>query len=685
MKPVAKLILAWSSLSFITSINAATIVVDELLDSNATTKCSLRSAIIAANDDIDVNGCNAGDSGLDTIVLKAGHYYISDNLPKITDSLEIIGQNNILGSTTTRIDALTYFAQSQIFYFDPTQSTGKTLLLKGLYLSYGLGSARGASFQESGCVAINGSHNVTLDHVRLSYCYGTHGGGLSYASSAAYTGNVGTLNIKWSQIEYNEAYEGAGMFLFDPVNLNMENTLVYQNKVTTNGAGIYSKANESTYQLSSEYNITRSSIFANVTDSFNPIDVPKGGGIYIQNIAPASGNSAYHQASLDVYISHSTIKNNLLIGTSTGAGGEGAGLYLIGGSNLHVDLYNTELYNNSVKKGVLYAYDHNFIIQSSEVLTSSGYNALGQGWDFGTSPWTSPYAPPGTINTNKDYVLLPSNSFFSGIDKGYCETQQYDINGNGWPVGSTSRREVDDVNVTNGYGDAICDIGAYEAGAIPVVDYDGDGVLDVNDAFPLDASESVDTDGDGIGNNADTDDDGDNVLDVNDAFPLDASESVDTDGDGIGNNADTDDDGDNVPDVNDAFPLDASESVDTDGDGVGNNTDIDDDNDGISDVYETTLGFDPLDANSTPLDTDGDGTPDAIDTDDDDDGISDSDEVILGFDPLDASDGLADSDSDGFSNALEFSIGTNMNDATDKPVWSPILMDDIMIFITSKP
>ena len=31
------------------------------------------------------------------------------------------------------------------------------------------------------------------------------------------------------------------------------------------------------------------------------------------------------------------------------------------------------------------------------------------------------------------------------------------------------------------------------------------------------------------GNNADTDDDGDDVLDGDDAFPLDATESVDTD------------------------------------------------------------------------------------------------------------------------------------------------------------
>ena len=38
---------------------------------------------------------------------------------------------------------------------------------------------------------------------------------------------------------------------------------------------------------------------------------------------------------------------------------------------------------------------------------------------------------------------------------------------------------------------------------------------------------------------------------------MQVSESVDTDGDGVGNNADPDDDNDGVEDGADAFPLDA--------------------------------------------------------------------------------------------------------------------------------
>ena len=102
------------------------------------------------------------------------------------------------------------------------------------------------------------------------------------------------------------------------------------------------------------------------------------------------------------------------------------------------------------------------------------------------------------------------------------------------------------------------------------LDDDNDGVPDLADAFPLDPEEWADKDGDLIGDNMDADIDadgvgddknkngipdfqemdydGDGVLKANavpwDAFPLDPKEWRDTDGDGLGDNADPDDDGD---------------------------------------------------------------------------------------------------------------------------------------------
>lgn len=137
-----------------------------------------------------------------------------------------------------------------------------------------------------------------------------------------------------------------------------------------------------------------------------------------------------------------------------------------------------------------------------------------------------------------------------------------------FPLHSDEHQDTDTDNVGNNFDN----------------DDDNDGIVDELDLFPLNATEWADNDTDGLGDTSDLDDDndgvndwfdsypkdpsrstndtdGDGVPDSSDVFPLDATESVDTDGDGIGNNADTDDDGDGVPDSSDAYPLDSTKSA----------------------------------------------------------------------------------------------------------------------------
>ena len=159
---------------------------------------------------------------------------------------------------------------------------------------------------------------------------------------------------------------------------------------------------------------------------------------------------------------------------------------------------------------------------------------------------------------------------------------------------------------------------------IGCLDSDGDGYSNPDsswstnlgaDAFPEDATQNFDGDGDGYGDNAAgnqpdfcptvpgtstadvfgcRDSDGDGWSDAADAFVDDNSQWVDQDGDGYGDaqaglfpdscptvfgNSTIqrygclDSDGDGLDDQLDAFPLDASETLDTDGDGVGDNLD----------------------------------------------------------------------------------------------------------------
>jgi hypothetical protein len=79
-----------------------------------------------------------------------------------------------------------------------------------------------------------------------------------------------------------------------------------------------------------------------------------------------------------------------------------------------------------------------------------------------------------------------------------------------------------------------------DSGSSETPDNDGDGVDNSIDAFPDDAYEWLDTDSDGIGNNADTDDDGDGMPDSWEAQyeglnPLVNDAQNDLDGDGIAN------------------------------------------------------------------------------------------------------------------------------------------------------
>ncbi|MDG1543672.1 MAG: DUF5050 domain-containing protein [archaeon] len=282
-----------------------------------------------------------------------------------------------------------------------------------------------------------------------------------------------------------------------------------------------------------------------------------------------------------------------------------------------------------------------------------------------------------------------------------------------------------------------------EASSDPVTDSllpdtDGDGFCDgplsvtINevliceagpDAFPLDPSEWLDTDGDGIGNEADLDDDGDGlndtVEDANGNGTVDAGETdplkVDTDGDGICDGPIAvegicdilDRDGDGINNEFDDFPDDPSASKDTDADGMpdtitGNSTsdpalveDLDDDNDGLADIEEDTNGngtFDEGETNSLDPDTDGDGYCDGnviivdvcvavdafpldssewfdtdgdgigneADPDDDGDGLNDTEEISLGSNPLDP-----DTDDDGIPDIWD-PLPTNANGDFDE-------------------
>ncbi|MBT3641376.1 MAG: hypothetical protein HN533_01970, partial [Euryarchaeota archaeon] len=251
---------------------------------------------------------------------------------------------------------------------------------------------------------------------------------------------------------------------------------------------------------------------------------------------------------------------------------------------------------------------------------------------------------------------------YTGVELVRARLTSYGIDSIAYYNGSSGIGYLDDMHV-----DVDCTI---------TVDCDGDTFDDLVDAFPLDASEWSDMDGDGFGDNDDDGDiDGDGLANAYDACPLDANEYYDTDGDGICDNADDDDDGDGVLDVDDVSPLDSDESSDWDGDGIGDNTDADDDGDGIDDdvdldedgesqAYdfdndgwddddEVTCETNGTNSESIPSDNDDDGLCDDFqDDDDDNDGTVDAEDAF----PLDT-DVYADNDGDGMADSSD--VDTN--------------------------
>lgn len=128
------------------------------------------------------------------------------------------------------------------------------------------------------------------------------------------------------------------------------------------------------------------------------------------------------------------------------------------------------------------------------------------------------------------------------------------------------------------------------------------------------------------------DTDGDEVEDGDDAFPLNIAETLDTDGDGTGDNADLDDDGDGLPDVDELTVYGTNpKRADSDGDGLRDKDELevhftnplnpDHDDDGLSDGAEFLTHL----TNPKVADSDGDGFLDGY-------------EVLTGKLPLDALD-----------------------------------------------
>lgn len=198
----------------------------------------------------------------------------------------------------------------------------------------------------------------------------------------------------------------------------------------------------------------------------------------------------------------------------------------------------------------------------------------------------------------------------------------------------------------------------------PPIDSDSDGEpdyldLDADGNGLPDASEGTnDLDNDGIPDSSDLDNDGDAIMDTLE-IGVNPGMPMDFDNDGIPDMWDRDSDDDLILDVHDR-------ADDPDGDLLLSFRDTDSDNDCLSDTIESGDN----DRETAPIDTDLDTRPDFKDLDRDDDGLADSSEDsncngVVDDNETDASD--ADSDDDGANDLVEVAAGTDPDSSLDNP------------------
>jgi CSLREA domain-containing protein len=346
------------------SASAAVISPNVFTDDNTTNgNCTLREAIIAANQDAAVDQCPAG-SGADTIQLGVGTYTLGipgEEEAAAQGDLDVTRDLTINGSgrAATIIDGSGTVTADRVFEIDPVfPGTGPTVVLSSLTI-------RGGKINPGG------------------------GGGI-------FNDNQGKLTLQDVLVTGNEGEIAAGIFNQDDSILTLTNSVVSNNTAPDLGGGI-------AIWNSSVATITDSTISGNSTGQFgggiqiwNETTLTlrdstvsgnsaagDGGGIAVWNdpnitvanstisgnTSRSSGGGIYAQETAAITLANATVTANTADSDSAGDPGEGGGL-AVGfdpGGILH--LRNSIVAGNSDPTSEPDCYG---------TISSQGYNLVGQ-------------------------------------------------------------------------------------------------------------------------------------------------------------------------------------------------------------------------------------------------------------------------------------------------------------------
>ena len=317
--------------------------------------CSLREAIINANDDAATHAdCTAG-SGADILTLAAGAYNVADSyasyngntgLPQITSPITIEGN----GATIDRSGAAVY----RLFALN---STGN-LTLNDLMLTDGAMTSDvggGAIYNDGGTLTINDSflsgHSAT----------NSQGGG-------AIRSNGGTVTINTSTLSGNQSGNSGGggaIYATNSATLTINDSTLGGNSATnTNGGAI------SIGSGSGSVTLNRSTVGANNTAN-GGAGIASSGGTLTLNNSTISGNQAQSAGGGGIYNNGATVtlNNSTVTGNTTTTGGGGI-LSNSGTLNLNRSIVSGNTGNTG--------YDSGYEVVSYGTENANNYNVFGR-------------------------------------------------------------------------------------------------------------------------------------------------------------------------------------------------------------------------------------------------------------------------------------------------------------------
>lgn len=398
-----------SSSAPVTVVDVITSVNTFLDDNTVNGNCTLREAIRAANENVSVDACPAGNPGLDVIVLSAGTYTLTitgdGEDATTTGDLDITESLNLLGSGSgnTLVWGGPAFGD-RIFH-----NLVGTSIISGMTIGNGT-----VTLQNGG--GVWNSDNLTLNNTIVT-------GNLADLNGGGIWNNSGTLLVSNSVISNNDAIQFNGGGIGNSFgNVNLINSTVINNDAGEQGGGIW---NDNILTLNN------SVIQENATNG--TLNTHGGAGIYnndgtatlinntrvISNIATRQGGGLHNTGnSAQVNIVASTLSDNT-------AGGNGGAVY----NNLGtVTLSGAVVSNNDGSQGGGFENKNGTlnitgsIIGSNNNATDIGGGVFNNGGTLSvdTSTFTGNVASidgGGVYNANAGDVTL-SDSTFSGNSTG---------------------------------------------------------------------------------------------------------------------------------------------------------------------------------------------------------------------------------------------------------------------------